>query len=56
MGDLPACLNRVRELSQWEGGAAVPVKENIVRAKGVACLWKTENPPTNAISGAIYRI
>jgi CO/xanthine dehydrogenase Mo-binding subunit len=24
-----------------------------VRAKGIACLWKTENPPTDAISGAL---
>ena len=24
-----------------------------MRARGVACFWKTENPPTDAISGAL---
>lgn len=51
-GDLTQCLGKVKELSEWDGGLAVKVKENTVRARGVACLWKTENPPTNAISGA----
>ncbi len=51
-GDLTQCLNDVKRLAEWDGGNAVPIKQNTVRAKGVACFWKTENPPTNAISGA----
>ncbi|MDD2220985.1 MAG: xanthine dehydrogenase family protein molybdopterin-binding subunit [Clostridia bacterium] len=52
-GDLTKCLNNIKQLAQWNGGNAVPIKENTVRAKGVACFWKTENPPTDAISGAM---
>ncbi len=52
-GDLKKCLEGVKELSGWEGGTPVSVKEGTVRAKGVACFWKTENPPTDAISGAM---
>lgn len=51
-GDLTQCLNDIKQLAQWDGGSAVPIKPNTVRAKGVACFWKTENPPTDAISGA----
>jgi len=53
MGDLKQCLDKVKMLSEWDGGNPVPVKHNTVRAKGVACFWKTENPPTDAISGAL---
>lgn len=52
IGDLTQCLNNIKELAEWDGGNAVPIKNNTVRAKGVACFWKTTNPPTNAISGA----
>ncbi len=52
-GDLAECLEQVKALSHWEGGKAVPVKPNTVRAQGVSCFWKTENPPIDAISGAV---
>lgn len=52
-GDLKKCLNGIRQLAQWDCGGAVPIKKDTVRAKGVACFWKTENPPTDAISGAL---
>lgn len=51
-GDLKQCLNNIKTLSEWDGGNATPIKQNTVRAKGVACFWKTANPPTDAISGA----
>lgn len=51
-GDLAACLLQLKKLSQWEGGKAREVKTNTVRAQGVACFWKTENPPIDAVSGA----
>ncbi len=56
MGNLTECLNRVKPLSEWDGGAPAVVKQNTVRAKGVACFWKTENPPTDAISGAMVTL
>ncbi len=52
-GDLLKCIEGVKTLSRWDGGIAVPVKKDTVRAKGMACFWKTSNPPTNAISGAL---
>lgn len=53
IGDLNKCLQNIKGLAEWDGGKAVPIKENTVKAKGVACFWKTENPPTDAISGAL---
>ena len=53
VGDLPKCIEKLKPLSNWQGGGVVTVKPNIVRAMGTACLWKTENPPTDAISGAL---
>ena len=53
IGDLPQCLAKLKELSEWDGGTAIRIKDNTVRAKGVSCFWKTENPPTDAISGAL---
>lgn len=53
MGNLTQCLDKIKPLAEWDGGRAVRIKENTVRAKGAACFWKTENPPTDAISGAM---
>ncbi|MEA4891184.1 MAG: xanthine dehydrogenase family protein molybdopterin-binding subunit [Peptococcaceae bacterium] len=52
-GNLTECLHKIKPLSQWDGGKVTPIKKDTVRARGVACLWKTENPPTDAISGAL---
>ena len=52
-GNLTKCLYHIRSLSNWDGGNPVPIKKNTARAKGISCFWKTENPPTNAISGAL---
>ncbi len=52
-GDLAACLNELKSLANWEGGRVIPIKENTVRAQGAACFWKCENPPPNAVSGAL---
>ncbi|NLG24650.1 MAG: xanthine dehydrogenase family protein molybdopterin-binding subunit [Clostridiales bacterium] len=53
LGDLPQCIERAKALSGWDGGAARPIKPGTVRAMGAACFWKTANPPTNAVSGAL---
>lgn len=53
IGDLPKCLETIKELGEWDGGKPVTIKPDTVRAKGVACFWKTENPPTDAISGSL---
>jgi CO/xanthine dehydrogenase Mo-binding subunit len=53
MGNLTECLHKLKPLSGWDGGKPIVIKNNTVRAKGVACFWKTENPPTDAVSGAL---
>ncbi|HZK21818.1 MAG TPA: xanthine dehydrogenase family protein molybdopterin-binding subunit [Oscillospiraceae bacterium] len=52
-GDLRECIKKMKELSQWGNGKPIYVNENTVKAKGIACFWKTENPPTDAISGSL---
>ena len=52
-GDLSACLTKLQALVGWQQGRVIPVKEHTVRAQGIACFWKCENPPTNAVSGAL---
>lgn len=53
MGDLSECIERMRNLSMWGDGKPVYINDDTVRAKGIACFWKTENPPTDAISGSL---
>jgi len=53
IGNLNECLHKLKPLSGWDDGKPIVVKNNTVRAKGVACFWKTENPPTDAVSGAL---
>ncbi len=53
VGDLPQCLEKLKTLAEWKGSRPLAVKNHTVRATGVACFWKTENPPTDAISGAV---
>jgi CO/xanthine dehydrogenase Mo-binding subunit len=37
-GDLTQCLKKVKQLSEWDNGKAVKIKEDTVRARGVSCL------------------
>jgi Aerobic-type carbon monoxide dehydrogenase, large subunit CoxL/CutL homologs len=53
LGDLNACINRVKTLIGWEEGTRIVLGENKIRAKGIACLWKTSNSPPDATSGAL---
>ncbi|MEJ8778386.1 xanthine dehydrogenase family protein molybdopterin-binding subunit [Pseudogracilibacillus sp. ICA-222130] len=53
IGNVTACLERVKKLIQWEEGQVTQISQNMVRAKGIACLWKASMSPTNASSGAI---
>lgn len=53
IGDLPACIRKLKTLSNWDGGQAAPIKPHTVKAMGAACFWKAPNPPTDAVSGAL---
>ncbi len=53
IGNLAACLERMKTLFNWEEGVRVEEGGGRVRAKGISCLWKTSSSPPNATSGAI---
>lgn len=53
LGDLRACIERVKELSNWNEGQVIEVNERIVRVKGASCVWKTSTIDTDASSGVI---
>lgn len=53
VGDLFQCLQRLKEIAQWEQRSGMEEIRDRVRAMGVACLWKTPISPTNASSGAV---
>ncbi|MBC8589404.1 xanthine dehydrogenase family protein molybdopterin-binding subunit [Paratissierella segnis] len=52
-GDLNACINKLKKLINWEEGTLIENEDGMIKAKGMACLWKTSNSPTDATSGAI---
>lgn len=52
-GNLPKCLNRLKEIIQWEQGNYMKISENKVRAKGCSCFWKTSNIDVDATAGAV---
>jgi CO/xanthine dehydrogenase Mo-binding subunit len=51
-GDLQACIDRLKNLVNWGEGDRLELGGNKIRAKGMACFWKTSNSPTDAVSGA----
>jgi len=51
-GDLLSCIDRVKELIGWNEGIYIDAGNDVVRAKGIACLWKTSNSPPDAHSSA----
>jgi CO/xanthine dehydrogenase Mo-binding subunit len=53
VGNLPKCIDRLKELIQWEEGQVVEINNRTIRAKGISCSWKTSTIDTNAPSGVI---
>jgi CO/xanthine dehydrogenase Mo-binding subunit len=51
LGNLTQCLEKMKGLINWQEGMRLEIGGNKVRAKGISCLWKTSNSPTDAISG-----
>lgn len=52
-GNPELCLEKLKELIHWDGKRIKRIDDNTVSATGIACLWKSANPPTNAVSGSI---
>lgn len=53
IGDLKKCLTVLKEKINWQEGQRIEQSNNKIRAKGIACLWKTPSTPTDALSSAI---
>lgn len=53
VGDLPACLDRLRELMEWDEWQRIEIDAYTVRAKGISCAWKTSTIDPDASSGVI---
>jgi CO/xanthine dehydrogenase Mo-binding subunit len=51
LGNLDECLRRLKVLSKWDSGRVTATSEGKVRAKGIVCIWKAPDPPTDASSG-----
>lgn len=53
LGDLPTCITRLKENFNWDEGVYLDIGGGKIRAKGMSCLWKTSNSPTDAGSGVV---
>lgn len=54
VGNVPECLLRLRKRMGWTG--EVTRSSDLVRAQGIACIWKTSSSPPNASSGAFVLV
>ncbi|MED1470887.1 xanthine dehydrogenase family protein molybdopterin-binding subunit [Bacillus salipaludis] len=53
VGNLQKCIERLREIFNWEEGAIKEIDDRYLRVKGVSCSWKTSTVDSDAPSGAI---
>jgi CO/xanthine dehydrogenase Mo-binding subunit len=53
VGNLPKCIDRLKELIKWDEGQVVKVNGYLIRVKGICCSWKTSTIDSNAPSGVI---
>ncbi|ADU30289.1 xanthine dehydrogenase family protein molybdopterin-binding subunit [Evansella cellulosilytica] len=53
VGNLHKCMERVRELSNWEEGQIVRMNDRFSRVKGLSCVWKNSTIPPDSSSGVI---
>lgn len=53
VGNLPECINKLKELIKWEEGQVIELGDNKVRAKGISCVWKTSTIDPDASSGVV---
>ncbi|MEH7386206.1 xanthine dehydrogenase family protein molybdopterin-binding subunit [Bacillus sp. JJ1521] len=53
VGNLPECIDRLKELVNWNQGQIEEINERKIRVKAIACSWKTSTVDTDASSGVI---
>jgi CO/xanthine dehydrogenase Mo-binding subunit len=52
-GNVHECLEKLRDLINWDEGIVIDIGGGKVRAKGISSLWKTSTSPTKASAGAL---
>lgn len=52
-GDIIQCLKKLKTLINWEEGSRIEEANNLIRAKGISCIIKTSDTPTDAGAGVI---
>ncbi|SDZ58088.1 CO or xanthine dehydrogenase, Mo-binding subunit [Evansella caseinilytica] len=53
VGNLPQCIDRLKQLMNWKEGQVTQVNGRKIRVKGVSCIWKTSTIDTEASSGVV---
>ncbi|NHN32797.1 xanthine dehydrogenase family protein molybdopterin-binding subunit [Paenibacillus agricola] len=53
LGDLTQCIVKLKRLIQWDEGQRIALDRYKVRAKGLACVWKTSGSMADTGSGAL---
>ncbi|GHH96803.1 xanthine dehydrogenase family protein molybdopterin-binding subunit [Neobacillus kokaensis] len=53
VGNLRKCIDKLKELFNWDEGIIKEVNKRYVRVKGVSCSWKTSTIDSDAPSGVI---
>lgn len=55
-GNTAACIRKLRNTINWNEGLVINNPDGTIRAKGIACFWKTSNSSPDAISGVILKL
>ncbi|MTI55852.1 xanthine dehydrogenase family protein molybdopterin-binding subunit [Geosporobacter ferrireducens] len=53
VGNLPDCIENLKQLMNWNEGQVIRISDRKVRAKGISCIWKTSTIDSQAGSGII---
>lgn len=52
-GNISECISRLRTISAWDEGLRQSLPNGKIHAKGMACLWKTSDPASDASAAAV---
>ncbi|WP_209125277.1 xanthine dehydrogenase family protein molybdopterin-binding subunit [Alkalihalobacillus sp. BA299] len=53
VGNLPQCIDRLKQLMNWDEGLVTQVSDRKIRVKGLSCIWKTSTIDSEASSGVV---
>lgn len=53
IGNLPLCIDKLKELMNWQEGPIIQINDHKVIAKGISCSWKTSTIDSGANSGVV---